>query len=103
MAEQNTVTQLRVDSRVVLLRGRLASHRRYEKAWYSMLQLPAADEYSRPEVVEVRSTDRLGEPGDMIDVRCMVGGYNKRPYRFTDKETGESRMVTPNIVTLTAI
>jgi hypothetical protein len=51
----------------------------------------------------VRSKAKLGEIGDEITVPCKLGGYTRKPYRVTDKETGEQSMITPVDLTLEVI
>jgi hypothetical protein len=86
----------------VTVKGRIEAARRHEKKHYTRLVTPAADAYSRPQVVEVRSNQRLGQQGDEITVDCKLGGYTRKPFRSTDKETGETQMVTPVDMTLDA-
>jgi len=49
---------------------------------------PAADAYSMPATVAIRSGRRLGRPGEEIDVFCQLAGM---PEQWTDKKTGELR------------
>jgi hypothetical protein len=64
---------------------------------------PAPDAYSRPSTIEVRSKNKLGEIGEEISVSCKLGGYTRKPYRITDKDTNETSMITPVDLTLEAI
>lgn len=88
---------------VVALRGKVDASRRHESYYYTRMVIPAINEYESPSTVELRSRNRVGDPDEMINVRAKVGGYRKRPYRFTDRDTGESRMVVPVVVTLDVI
>lgn len=87
----------------VLIRGRVESRRRFEKSTFTRIVAPAADPYSRPQVVEVRSKAAIGEPGEEITVPAMLGGYAGKPFKATDKETGEVRTAQMYIHTLDAI
>lgn len=87
----------------VLVKGKIDARRRHESTVYTRMITPAADAYSRPQVVEVRSKQKLGEIGDEISIACKLGGYTRKPFRSTDKDTGEVTMVTPVDLTLDAI
>ncbi|GAA7769425.1 hypothetical protein HpMS107_51480 [Helicobacter pylori] len=87
----------------VVVRGRVEASRTYEGVRYTRVMTPAADAYSRPQVVEVRSKQRLGEKGEEVTVLCAVGGYQRKTYKATDKDTGEVVTITPVDVTLDAV
>lgn len=106
MAEQATLMNIgqgKPAPGIVRLLGRVQATRRHEKSWYISLVLPAPDAFAHPSTIEVRADSKLGEVGEDIDVLARIGGFNRKPYRWTDKDSGESRMVTPNNITLTAI
>ena len=79
----------------VLVTGRLESMRRYEGKVYTHVLTPAPDAYTRPQLVEIRSNKRLGDKHDEVTVTCQLGGYQRKPYHVTDKETGERMTVVP--------
>jgi len=79
----------------VIVRGRLESMRRYEGKTYSHVMTPAADAYSRPQLVEIRSKSKLGEKGEEIIATCVLGGYSRKAYQAKDKATGEISTVVP--------
>lgn len=87
----------------VLVRGKIELTRRHENKHYTRVITPAPDAYSRPAVVEIRSNQKLGQRDDEITVDCKLGGYTRKAYRATDKDTGETSMVTPVDLTLDAI
>jgi hypothetical protein len=87
----------------VLVKGKVEASRRFDGKRYTRIITPAADAYSRPQVVEVRSVSKLGDLGDETEITCRLGGYTRKPYRTTDKETGETSMVTPVDLTLDAV
>lgn len=87
----------------VLVRGRIDAKRSHDGTRYTRILTPAPDAYSRPQTVEVRSKSNLGDRGEEVSVHCKLGGYTRKPFRTTDKETGETAMVTPVDLTLDAI
>ena len=109
MAEASVVTKMEgkkeaaVHAMQVLVRGRLEKSRLYDGKRYSQIITPAPDAYSRPQIVEVRSKSRLGDVGDEVAVTCLLGGFSRKPYRVTDKQTGEMVTVTPVDHTLDAV
>lgn len=87
----------------VVIRGRIDASRRHDKTTYTRVVTPAPDPYSRPQTVEIRSKQRLGQSGDEVTIHAQLGGYTRKPFRSTDKDTGETMMVTPVDLTLDAI
>ena len=86
-----------------LMRGRVEESRRHGAVTYTRVITPAADAYSRPQTVEIRSKQPLGPKGEEIKVVAALGGFTRKPFRATDKTTGETMMVTPVDMTLDAI
>ena len=87
----------------VMIRGKIDASRTFDKLRYTRILTPAPDAYSRPQTIEVRSKAQLGSKGDEITVLARIGGYTRKPFRATDKETGEISQVTPVDMTLDAI
>ncbi|MDA8445296.1 single-stranded DNA-binding protein [Paracidovorax valerianellae] len=87
----------------VLVKGRIDATRRHEQTRYTRIVTPAPDPYSRPQTVEVRSKAQLGSKGEEVQVLAQLGGYTRKPFRSTDKETGEVTSVTPVDLTLDAV
>lgn len=87
----------------VLVKGRIDASRRHEQTRYTRIVTPAPDPYSRPQTVEVRSKAQLGQKGEEVSVLAQLGGYTRKPFRSTDKETGEVTSVTPVDLTLDAV
>jgi hypothetical protein len=87
----------------VTVKGRIDARRRHDKTTYTRIVTPAPDPYSRPQTVEIRSKGSLGQAGDEIVVLALLGGYTRKAFRSTDKETGETTIVTPVDLTLDAI
>lgn len=88
---------------VAVLKGRIEAVRRHEGRVYTRLLQPAADAYSRPAINEVVSRSSLGGVGDEVQARVRVGGFARKPYQFTDQQTGEVRKVVPVDNTLEVI
>lgn len=86
----------------VLVIGKVDAIRRYDGKTYTRVLTPAADAYSRPQVLEIRADRKIGERGEEISVPCQLGGFTRKPFRVTDKDTGETSMVTPVDMTLDA-
>lgn len=80
--------------------GRVEDVQRYEGTYRTRIITPAADEYSSPQRLLIRSKTLLGSKEETITVTCRVGGYQRKPYFVTDKETGEVTKVIPVDMTL---
>lgn len=88
---------------VVIVKGKVLRVRRHEQTFFTTVVTPAQDEYSRPQFVEIRSRERIGDAEQVITQRCRLGGYEGRSYRVTDKHTGEPRTAVPVNHTLDAL
>lgn len=75
----------------VQFKGRVQGVRKAGNFVYTVCKLPAADEYSSPQTVEIISKSRFASVGDDFTAACTVAGY-PRSYETKDKQTGE--MVT---------
>jgi len=88
------------------LRGRILQVRRVKTGQgirhFTLLIMPAADEFTSPSTVEVSSVAKLGDKNEEVDVTVKIGGY-RRSYNSVDKETGESVTVMTSNMSLTAI
>lgn len=93
-------------SGVVSLKVRITGARRITtkngKLWLTLCKLPAPDEFSAPQTLELRSTERLGAEGEDWQGKCRIGGY-PRSYPVVDAETGEKTTVYTAEVNLTVI
>lgn len=85
------------------LSGKVDSVRHHGGNVYTRVISPADDPYSRPDVVEVRSKTPVGVPGQMVGLDCVLRGYVRKPYKFTDPQTGEIRVVVPVDYSLEAV
>jgi hypothetical protein len=102
MAEANAVMKMEdkknpqtVKAMHVIVAGRIEGSKAYEGKRYTQVMTPAADAYSRPQLVEIRSKARLGEKGDEISCQCVLGGFQRKAYETKDKQTGEIVKVVP--------
>ncbi|WP_354684015.1 single-stranded DNA-binding protein [Cupriavidus necator] len=84
----------------VLVRGRIEAQRSHEGTRYTRIMTPAPDAYSRPQIVEIRGKNKLGERGDEVTVTCTLGGYQRKAYQIKNKDTGELETITPVDMTL---
>lgn len=73
----------------VLVKGRIEAVRRHDQSRYTRVATPSPDPYSRPQIIEVRSKSLIGQKGDEVAITGKLGGYVGKPFKFTDKETGE--------------
>jgi len=75
---------------IVRLVGRVENSRQTgtdRKTFRTLVVTPAADSFSHPSTIEVRSAGRLGAPGNEVDVLCNVIGFKNKPRK--NQETGE--------------
>lgn len=79
----------------VLVVGRIETSRTHEGRRYTHVMTPAADAYSRPQLLEIRSKAKLGDKGEEVSVNCLLGGYQRKAYQAKDKATGEIVTVVP--------
>lgn len=88
----------------VLLRGRIAGVRsvpgRDGQLWLTLVTLPAPDEFTRPEMVEIQSRQRIGKRGEDFHGACILGGYPNN-YETKDRDTGELTQVRSARMTIT--
>jgi hypothetical protein len=71
--------------------GRIAAvqtKRDAQNRYIHHIATPAADEFSRPQELDVRSKVRLGAVGDPVSLVVSWEGYQQR-FTYKDKETGE--------------
>lgn len=81
---------------VVTLTGKISNVDPYPrikpKRFNTLIRLAAPDEFTTPSTVEVTSEQSIGVEGQVVTVKCEVGG-RYRSYPVTDKNTGEERTV----------
>lgn len=82
-------------ARQVQIIGKVVRTRRYQEFTYTTIICPAADEYSKPSIVEIRSNRKFGEKDEIINCVAVLGGFEGKPYETKDKDTGEIGRVTP--------
>mgnify|MGYP000154609542 CR=1 FL=1 len=79
----------------VSIKGKVTRCRRYDQHFYTTIICPAADVYSKPSVVEVRSKARFAEVEEETSCTAILGGFEGKAYRVTDRDTGEQRQLIP--------
>jgi len=87
----------------VTIEGKIEAVRRWEGVRHTRIITPAPDRYSRPQVVEVRSKEQLGQAGDEITITAVLGGFMRKSFKVTDKNTGEVTTIQPVDMTLDAV
>lgn len=87
----------------VMIRGRVEASRNHEGTRFTRITTPAADAYSRPQVVEIRSRTPLGPKGEEVTVLAQLGGFTRKAFEFKNKDTGEIEKVIPVDMTLDAV
>jgi hypothetical protein len=99
MAEPSTVAQFQqkpLPHYQAAIKGMVANVRQQPisgtKYFLTLIRLPAADEYSHPATVEVRSEKLIGKKGEEIEGAVMVGGYPDSWERI-DRDTGEKEVI----------
>lgn len=85
---------------IVIVHGRIEEVQRYEGTYRTRIICPAPDSFSSPQKISIRSKTRLGSRDELVTASCRLGGYQRKPYRVTDKETGEQVNVIPVDMTL---
>jgi hypothetical protein len=81
--------------RQLVITGKVIRSRRYQDHTYTTVICPAADEYSKPQVVEVRSSRKFAEKDEVTTFVAQLGGFEGKPYESKDKSTGEISRVIP--------
>ena len=91
---------------VAHLKGRVHARRRIQTKdgalVVNVVKLPAPDEYTSPQTVELRSRQPLGAPGDEWEGQVRIGGFG-RSYESKDPESGDRRTVQTADNTLTVV
>ncbi len=100
---QKSASKTEVKTMEVTIVGKALRVRRYEQFFYTAIICPAADLYSKPSVIEVRSKARFCDKDEEVKVTAKIGGYEGKPYAVTDKETGERRQLVPVNLFLDAV
>ncbi len=77
----STQTQSMKPNQIMLI-GRLDHVVKYEGKFDHIITLPAADEYSKPSVVRLTSSTKLGDPDEMI--KCLAE-FNGWPNNYQNK------------------
>ena len=96
IAPATKITNLSAEKfNVASIRGKIAKSKKLPKGSYATrFILPAADEYSSAQTVEIYSDAKLGDADEVITVKVAIGGYYKRE---NNKSTGEVMEFTHNV------
>ncbi len=71
--------------------GRVEEVRRTDETTITRILVPAADAYSQPSVIEVRSSKRFASKGEEVECTAALRGFKGKVFEVKDKETGEIR------------
>lgn len=77
------ITRPTIAKNQALIVGRVREIRRTDNGTFTVITLPAPDEYTQPQTVEVASAALIGRPNEDISVKVSLGGYGKK---FTRKD-----------------
>lgn len=93
----NTPSVVNASVCTALVRGRIFSRRVQQtkngRQHVTVLKLPAVDEFTAPQSIELRSKGALGDVGDMFAGKVQLGGYG-RSYQADDGEGGKVTVQT---------
>jgi hypothetical protein len=106
VAQATASTATPLPSLQARLRGRIHAQRaratKNGRVVFTVVKLPAPDEFTAPQTIEVQSKTGLGSVGDAIDIKVLIGGYG-RSYQTDQPETGEKVTVQTADNTLTVV
>lgn len=77
------ITRPSIAKNQALIVGRVKEVRRTDNGVFTSIVLPAPDEYTQPQLVEVSSTALIGRPQEDVQIKVTLGGYGKK---FTRKD-----------------
>lgn len=89
-----------LDTMQAIIAGKVTSTRAHQGKVYTTIAIPAKDEFSSPEVVEVRSKNRIGQDEEIVRIKCRVGGFLGKQFNVVDQVTGQQRTARQCKVTL---
>lgn len=87
-------------ARQVHIVGKVLRSRRWQESTYTTIVCPAADEYSKPQIVEIRGARKFAEKDDVVSIVAQLGGFEGRAFEARDKDSGEVTRVIPVTITL---
>jgi hypothetical protein len=106
VAPATPTTAAKQSTLVALIRGRISARRRITTKdgalFITIVRLPAPDEYTSPQTVELRSRQAVGAPGEDWEGHVRIGGF-ARSYQAADPETGDKRTVATADNTLSVV
>lgn len=68
--------------------------------YFTQIAVPSGDEFEGPQMIEIRSSTKIGSAEDIITGQAQLGGYSKKSRKYTDRETGEEKVIYPVVMTL---
>lgn len=71
--------------------GRVREIRRSDNATYTVVVLPAPDEYTQPQTIEIVSRSMIGRPQEDVTCKVSINGYAKK---FQRKDGTDGLSVT---------
>lgn len=71
---------------VAVIAGRVQEKRRAGDYVYTVVTLPAPDEYSAPMFAEIRSAKSIGDKGDDVKIPVRLGGFRAKPFKYTNDD-----------------
>jgi len=83
--------QIQSANNMAIVKGRIDQVRLHDGRHMHVVLLPAVDEFSKPQAVEVRSNRRLGEPGSDLQCRGRLMGFTRQ---FNTRDGGRGTSVT---------
>lgn len=87
MSEQTPIqTKPQIPLNIAVIAGRVQEKRRAGEHVYTVITLPAPDEYSAPMFAEIRSEKSIGDKGDDVKVTVRLGGFRAKPFKYTNED-----------------
>lgn len=77
--------------------ARIEKTEQYNGKQYSVVAVPAVDQFSHPSKYRLQSLQQLGQIGSFVDITANMQGI-VRPKSYFDKQTGQQRYYDETIV-----
>lgn len=90
-AQPQEINHPSISKNQILIAGRVKEVRRVDSGTFTSVVLPAPDEFSMPQTVEIMSTGMIGRPNEDIQIKCTIGGYSKK---FKRKDGTDGHNIT---------
>lgn len=99
-AEKQPTQISQLSTMQAIVAGKVTSTRAHQGKVYTTIIIPVQDEFSSPEVVEVRSKGRIADDEQVVRIKCRVGGFLGKQFNVVDSVTGQQRSARQCKVTL---